>query len=195
MQSKIPMEEFVIEMLKSKLPANYYYHNYDHTLDVLDNVFEIGTHENCNEKELNLLKVAALWHDTGYIHTYAGHEEESCLLATEYLPQFGFSQKDIAAVNGMIMATKILQTPTNKLEEILADADLEYLGTNTAAEKAHLLFRELHFLNPSLDKQTWNKMQISFLESHHYFTDYCKQYKDPLRFNYLNKLREEEDQL
>ena len=192
MQSKNPMKEFVIEMLKTKLPANYYYHNYEHTLYVLNNVIEIGTHENCNEKELELLKAAALWHDTGYIHTYAGHEEESCILAKKHLLDYGFTDIEIDEINGMIMATKILQTPTNKLEEIMADADLEYLGTNTVAEKAHLLFKELHFLNPSLDEALWNKMQISFLESHHYFTDYCKQNKDPLRFVYLKKLMDAE---
>ena len=80
MQSKLSMILFVSDLLKSKLPANYYYHNVEHTLYVLQKVNEIGIQENCNEKELELLSAAALWHDTGYINTYAGHEEESCVL-------------------------------------------------------------------------------------------------------------------
>ena len=188
MQNKNTMKAFVIDMLKKELPTNYYYHNYEHTLYVYQKVIEIGTHENCSEKDIELLSAAALWHDTGYIHTYAGHEEESCVLAKNYLPHYGYTEKDIADIKGMIMATKILQTPTNKLEEIMADADLEYLGTNAVAEKAHLLFRELQSLNPSLNEAEWNKMQIAFLETHHYFTDYCKTNKDPLRHTYHEKL-------
>lgn len=188
MQSKLSMKLFVIELLKSELPSNYYYHNFEHTLYVLQKVNEIGIHEDCNEKELELLSAAALWHDTGYIHTYAGHEEESCLLAKKYLPKYGFTNNEIAEILGMIMATKILQTPTTKLEEIMADADLEYLGTNTVEEKAHLLFRELQSLTPSLNVTTWNKMQISFLETHHYFTNYCKINMDPSRYAYYKKL-------
>jgi uncharacterized protein len=188
MQNKIQMQQFVIEMLKEKLPVNYYYHNYEHTLYVQEKAIEIGTHENCTEKEIQLLSAAALWHDTGYIHIYTGHEEAGCLLAKKHLPLYGFSKKDIAIIIGMIMATKILQTPKNKLEEILADADLEYLGTDAVAEKAHLLFKELQFLNPSLTEEAWNRMQITFLEGHHYFTQYCKVNKDPLRYAYHKKL-------
>ena len=188
MQSKISMKLFVIDLLNSELPANYYYHNVEHTLYVLQTVSEIGINENCKEKELELLSAAALWHDTGYIHTYAGHEEESCLLAKKYLPEYGFTNNEIDEIMGMIMATKILQTPTTKLEEIMADADLEYLGTKTVQEKAHLLFKELQTITPSLNEETWNNMQISFLEKHHYFTNYCKINKDPLRYVYLKKL-------
>lgn len=55
----------------------------------------------------------------------------------------------------MIMATKIPQSPKNKLEEIIADADLEYLGTDEAAKKADDFFKELHHLHPSLTKEEW----------------------------------------
>jgi uncharacterized protein len=185
------MKEFVTDMLRRELPPNYYYHNYEHTLYVLEKVNEIGMHEKCTEEEMKLLRAAALWHDTGYVHTYAGHEEASCLLAKKYLPQYGFTQKEISDILGMIMATKLLQTPTNRLEEIMADADLEYLGTTCPAEKAYLLFRELQSLNPALSEFEWNKMQIAFLENHHYFTDYCKKNKDPLRHHYHKKLIKE----
>jgi predicted metal-dependent HD superfamily phosphohydrolase len=192
MQNKISMKQFVIDMLKKKLPANYYYHNDEHTLYVQEKAIEIGKHEGCNEKEIELLSAAALWHDTGYINAYTGHEEASCLLAKKYLPLYGYSEKDIVQIIGMIMATKILQTPTNKLEEILADADLEYLGTNAAAEIAHLLFKELQSLNSNLTVEAYNTLQIKFLNSHHYFTNYCKVNKDPIRNAYHKKLMEAE---
>lgn len=182
------MKDFVINLLKTKIPATYYYHNCDHSLYVIQKAAEIGKHENCSVKELELLTAAALWHDAGYINTYQGHEEAGCVLAREYLPGYGFSVEEINNICGMIMATKIPQSPTNKLEEIIADADLEYLGTKDAGTKADLFFKELHHLNPSLTKSDWDKTQVSFLQNHHYFTRYCKENKEPGKQNYLNEL-------
>ena len=182
------LNDLVINLLKTKIPPRYYYHNYEHTLYVIDKVIEIGSQENCSARELQLLSVAALWHDTGYINTYAGHEEESCRLARQYLPGYAFTNVDINKICGMIMATKIPQSPQNKPEEIIADADLEYLGTNNAAVQAKNLFKELNAINPLLTMQDWNKIEIDFLIAHHYFTDYCKAKKEHIKQAYLKSL-------
>lgn len=182
------MKNFVISLLKDNLPATYYYHNYKHTLYVIDKALEIGKSEGCTTEELELIQTAALWHDTGYIRTYKNHEEESCLLAREYLPGFGYSAEYIEKVCGMIMATKIPQLPKNKLEEILADADLEYLGSDCFITKADGLFREMQSLNNQLTIDKWNSMQVSFLEKHHYFTDFCKQHKESKKQQHLQQL-------
>ena len=179
---------FVTNLLKTKISASYYYHNYEHTLYVINKVIEIGEQENCTIKELELLRIAALWHDTGYIITYNGHEEESCKLARRHLTGYGYSSDDINAICAMIMATKIPQLPQNKLQQIIADADLEYLGTNNAAEYATNLFKELNAINSLLTKQDWNKIEIEFLTAHHYFTGYCKANKEPIKQAYLKSL-------
>ncbi|MFM6926034.1 MAG: HD domain-containing protein [Ferruginibacter sp.] len=182
------MNDFVINLLMTRIPANYYYHNYRHTLYVIDKVQEIGMQENCTVKDLQLLAAAALWHDAGYINTYAGHEEASCVLARQYLPGYGFGNEDISRICGMIMATKIPQSPQNKLEEIIADADLEYLGAANAAVLAHHLFQELHALNPSFTEADWNETEINFITNHRYFTDYCKAEKEQHKQSYLQSL-------
>ncbi|MEO5681693.1 MAG: HD domain-containing protein [Chitinophagaceae bacterium] len=188
MPSKLPMKDFVTGFLQNNIPPGYYYHNYIHTLYVTEKVVEIAEYEKCSPAEIELLQAAALWHDTGFINTYAGHEAESCRLARQYLPAYGYSPGDINRVCGMIMATKMPQSPQNKLETIIADADLEYLGTSTVQEKADSLFRELQYLNPSLTKLQWHKIQVSFLQAHHYFTQFCKEKRDPFKQVYLDGL-------
>ncbi|MEO6722119.1 MAG: HD domain-containing protein [Ferruginibacter sp.] len=188
MQNKQQMQQFVIDMLQEHLPVNYCYHNCEHSLYVQEVALQIGRYEKVTEKEMALLSAAALWHDTGYIETYAGHEEESCSLAKKYLPEFGFTTNEINLICGMIMATRVPQSPKTKLEEIIADADLAYLGTSHAAEKATDLFYELQSLNPSLTEAAWDKTQVSFLESHHYFTPYCKEKMEPVKQAYLAQL-------
>ena len=188
MQSRQDMSAFVVAMLKEKLSPFYFYHDYRHTLYVVDRAIEIGRCENCTEAELELLAAAALWHDTGFLNTYINHEQESCVLARKYLPEYGFSAADTAAVCGMIMATKMPQSPENKLEMIIADADLEYLGTASVEEKAADLYKELQHRTPSLSKTQWNKTQIAFLEAHQYFTPFCKKKKAPAKQAYLHRL-------
>lgn len=189
MQSDVQMTAFVIDLLKRELPATYYYHDPAHTLYVLDKIIEIAEHENCTKKEIALLRTAALWHDVGFINIYNGHEKESCSLAKKYLPGYGYSADDIHTICGMIMATKMPQSPHNKLEEIIADADLEYLGTDNAAAMAERLFRELHALNPTLTMAQWHKQQITFLQHHDYFTRFCKENREPVKSAYLKELK------
>ena len=188
MQSKLRMKAFVTDLLKNKLPSTYYYHDYAHTMYVMHKAVEIAHHEKCTEEEIELLITAALWHDTGFIHVYDNHEEEGCALAKKYLPEYGYSNDEIDKICGMIMATKIPQSPKNKLEEIIADADLEYLGTTSASEKANDLFKERQHLNPALTREQWKQIEISFLQKHHYFTEYCKENTAPGKAAYLISL-------
>lgn len=182
------LQTFVVNLLKEKLPPFYYYHNVEHTLYVQQKVVEIGERETCTENEIEALKIAALWHDVGFINTYMRHEEEGCKLVRLYMPGYGYSDTEIASLCGMIMATRMPQSPKNKLEEIIADADLEYLGTPAAAVRAEKLFHELHHQSPSLSRAQWEKTQIGFLDKHRYFTPYCKATKEPLKQAYLRSL-------
>lgn len=179
------MKLFVVDLLKEKLSPFYYYHNYGHTLYVFDKVIEIGQQEDCTEKEIDLLSAAALWHDAGFINTYNNHEKAGCQLAQQYLPAYGYDATDINTICGMIMVTKMPQHPQTKLETIIADADLEYLGTYTVEEKAANLFRELQHINPSLTKAQWHKTQVGFLQKHQYFTHFCKENREPVKREYL----------
>ncbi len=188
MQSNQHMKDFVIGLLNTKLSKFYYYHNVGHTLYVVQKVIEIGQHEKCSAKEIDLLSTAALWHDAGFINVYTGHEEEGCKMVQQYLPGYGYNSSDIAVICGMIMATKLPHRPNNKLEEIIADADLEYLGTESAAEKANDLYKELHHLNPQLTRAAWNNVQIDFCKQHHYFTAFCKKNKTPQKLIYIQTL-------
>ncbi len=189
MDTEQRMMDFVEELINNSVAATYPYHNFRHTLYVYDKTLEIAADEKCSASDLRLLKAAALWHDTGYINIYYGHEEESCIQAKKYLPDFGFHPDEIYVICGMIMATKIPQTPHNLLEEIIADADLEYLGTNEVEKQANDLFEELKILNPYLHEELWNRTQIFFLEHHTYFTNFCKQHREQRKHDYLNGLK------
>ena len=113
----------IVKILDDNLPKHLAYHNVNHTLYVLDKAEYIAKKENIKKADIQLLRVAALYHDIGFVKSHVEHEKEGCNIAKRQLKTYGYSEDDIATVCGMIMATRIPQNPKNKLEEILADAD------------------------------------------------------------------------
>jgi HD superfamily phosphodiesterase len=188
-QSLNTIKDAVIQLLENGLSDKLTYHNVSHTLYVLQQVEIIAKKENLNENDLMLLQVATLFHDSGFIKTPINHETESCNIARKYLREFGFTNEKIEIICGMIMATKIPQQPKNKLEMIIADADLEYLGTASYHEIASGLYKELKNFNNNLTSKDWLHIQIQFLENHYYFTPYCLLHKHPIKVANLSELK------
>lgn len=179
------IEDFVIGKLKRELPKELYYHGVHHTLDVLNSAQMIGKEEKISEDEMFLLKVAVLYHDAGFVKVYKNHEAIACEMAKTELPKSGFSAKEIDIVCGMILATKIPQNPHTQLEKIIADADLEYLGTDKFEKIGRTLFEEVKiFLDVESERQ-WNIIQMNFLKSHRYFTAFCKKNREAEKQKHL----------
>lgn len=177
---------FIIAKLEKELPPYLSYHSVDHTHMVLKHSLELAAAENIGGEDLDILTTAALFHDTGFIEKYTGHEEVSCSYAKQWLPQFNYSGEQIDAVCELIMATKIPQSPTNHLAKILCDADLYYLGTDEYGVMAEKLYPEFLKEGIANDKMEWQRQQIAFLESHSYFTKSAKEkLSDKLKKNVI----------
>jgi len=172
------VEQHIVGILKRDLPNNLYYHGLHHTMDVLRSAEQIGKHEKLSEEEMLLLKVAVLYHDAGFTKTYRNHEEIGCDMAKADLPGFGFTAEEIEIICGMIRATKIPQNPKNKMEYIIADADLEYLGTDDFERIGRTLFEEIKIYLGVESERQWNIIQVGFLKGHSYHTNFCKKHRE-----------------
>lgn len=183
--------ENLMDRFKNNLPNYLTYHNAAHTRYVLDKATLIAQAEKIEGEQLYLVKVAALYHDSGFLNRMVDHENEGCEIVKAELPPHGFSAVQIHEICQMITATKIPQRPQNLLGKIVADADLEYLGTDLFDLGSQRLFDELRHFNTDLTHLEWLKIQIGFLESHQYHTDYCKKFRQPKKMEHLARLREE----
>lgn len=164
-------EKHILYRLQQELDHNLSYHCIDHTIDVYHKTIEIAQLEGITHPEdLILLKTAALFHDAGFIFNYQNHEQMSIEIAQSTLIQFAYTPAAIEQICILIEATKIPQKPTNKLAEILADADLDYLGRDDYYTIADTLFQEFKYKSIIKTEEEWLKIQISFLEHHTYFT-------------------------
>jgi uncharacterized membrane-anchored protein YitT (DUF2179 family)/predicted metal-dependent HD superfamily phosphohydrolase len=162
--------EFILNRLQQELPAHFTYHHTDHILDVYRAAERIGRQEGITDTQMKWLLTAAWYHDTGFLVGPDGHEEESCRIAKETLPQFEYSDDDIEVICGLIRATRMPQSPRNHLEQILCDADLDYLGRDDFFPISDKLYKELALAGKIGHKQEWDMAQVKFMENHHYFT-------------------------
>lgn len=183
------LEEFILEKLEQGLPKNLYYHNLKHTVDVYTQVELIGRSENLGAEDILLLRTAALFHDAGHMIDYSTHEEMSVKLVREILPEYYYSQEQIDIVSQLIMATKMPPRPKNLLEQIMCDADLDYLGRVDFLPVSNKLYQELHEHGKVGTLREWNELQIKFIESHQYFTSTARRLRNVNKNSQLAKLR------
>lgn len=183
-------EKYILKQLEDRLDATLFYHGIHHTLDVVNASAEIAALEGIHDEEtLLLLRTAALYHDSGFMTTYQGHEEAGCAITREVLQDFGYNAAQIETICGMIMATKIPQTPKNTLEMILCDADLDYLGRAGFESIAATLFEELKARDMVEDIPAWDAVQVRFLEAHAYWTASEQKRRDATKQRHLQQLK------
>lgn len=183
------LEEFILEKLEKGLPKNLYYHNLKHTVDVYTQVELIGRSENLTDEELLLIRTAALFHDAGHLIDYSTHEEMGVKLAREILPEYRYTERQIQIISDLILATKLPPKPKNLLEEIICDADLDYLGRTDFIPVSNNLYRELREHGKVGSLHDWNQMQMKFIDSHQYFTNTARRLRNVNKKSQLENLR------
>jgi uncharacterized protein len=181
-------EAYILGKLRHGLPAQRTYHSLAHTLDVYSTAVEIAATEQVEAEGVDLLRIAALYHDAGYLIQDHAHEEGSCVLVHEVLPNFGYSPEQVDAVCAMVMATRIPQHPADQLQRILCDADLDYLGRPDFFQVGHALFVELRHYGGLATEREWNELQASFLKQHTYFTERSQRLREPTKQLHLARV-------
>jgi adenylate cyclase len=164
------IQEIVLDKLERELPDYLFYHNVKHTVDVVTEVELIGWGEGCTDEEILLLKTAGLFHDVGHTVAYDNHEYHGTVIAKEMLPKYKYSPEQIERICAIIMSTKLPPKPTNLLEDIICDSDLDYLGRSDFIPVSNTLFEELKAQNKMGSLNDWNKIQVKFISGHQYFT-------------------------
>jgi adenylate cyclase len=172
------IQEIILDKLERELSSYLFYHNVKHTVDVVTEVELIGWGEGCSDEEILLLKTAGLFHDVGHTVTYDGHEFQGTLIAREMLPKYNYTPEQIERICSIIMSTKLPPMPTNLLEEIICDSDLDYLGRSDFIPVSNTLFEELKAQNKMGSLNDWNKIQVKFISGHQYFTNTARSLRE-----------------
>lgn len=191
------IEQTILDLLEKNLPPNLYYHNVKHTVDVVTEVELIGWAEGLDPDQILLLKIAALFHDAGHIVDYKNHEHQGTLLARQILPRYNINQDRIETICRLIMATQIPPNPQDKMEEIICDSDLDYLGRTDFIPVSNTLYKELKERQMIGSWSEWNQMQLNFIKKHQYFTETARNLREvnkQQQIERLQKLLKEEEE-
>ena len=167
-------KEYVGGFIGENFSEKICYHNIDHTLDVVEAAEKIGKYCKISNEDLEIVIIAAWFHDTGYYLGCKNHEKSSASIAKDYLMSEHFDSLKIEKVINCILSTKMPQKPSNSLEEIICDADLFHLATEGFFDKSELLLHEITLLNKDMIIENWLVENKEFVESHDYHTPYGK---------------------
>lgn len=178
----------IIEELKEKLPDYLTYHSIDHIIDVANVCNDYIDYYDIPKEMARLIRIAAICHDYGFVLSPLDHEESSIVAIQPFLTPI-LTTEEVEIINGMIRATKVPQEPKTFYEEILADADLDYLGRKDYNGISDKLFNEYLHFDVVSNKIEWLDLQIWFLENHKFHTDFAKKNREKLKFDKIKELK------
>ncbi len=168
-------EQFITNLLNQEMPVKLTYHTLEHTVKVVKNVLLIGAEEGLTSEEMDILQIAAWYHDAGYTIAYQGHEAESVHIADSFLSELMVDQEIRKKVAECIMTTTFPQNATSRAAEVLCDADFMHLGQEDYFELADKLFQEQKEIGIRNVKQAeFNNESVKLFEEHSFYTNYCK---------------------
>lgn len=170
-------ETYTTQFFAEHLTPDFTYHNQAHTQEVVQAVDQMSRFYSLSESDYVVVMVAAWLHDLGNLTGPSdGHEERGAALASSFLADLDASSELIRKVQACILATRMPQAPTNRLEEILCDADLFHLGSTDYPDYQKRLRKEQeNRTGVEIPGKSWRQQNISLLESHRYFTDYAQE--------------------
>ncbi|MDX1627593.1 MAG: DUF5706 domain-containing protein [Fulvivirga sp.] len=186
--------EYAEEVIGS-LPENYYYHNLEHTQEVVKAAIEIGQESNLSNEDLENVLIASWFHDTGYSCGTESHENESIRLMKEKLTAWNASPEKIYAISKIIESTKMPQSPRDLMSEVMCDADMYHLACSDFMEKSENLRKELiELCGKNIPPEEWKQVTYNFIKDHNYFTNYGQTILAPIKAKNLSTLKKETPQ-
>jgi hypothetical protein len=173
-------QKYVTARFAENHNAKLIYHNLDHTLNVVDACKKIAGECGISGTELEMLLVAAWFHDVGYLSKLDNHEEVSAMEARRFLAKNAADETFIRQVENCILATKIPQDPHDRLSAILCDADLFHVSQPDFLENVHFFWDEIKAINGIQQPDSFYlENTLRFFEAHYFKTKYGKTILDP----------------
>jgi uncharacterized protein len=160
----------VLQTMREELDVHLFFHDIRHTLDVLEQAVAIGAREEVSPEELCLLKVAALYHDIGYIKGRKNHEDSSVKLFLQGANQFGLNDEHKSRIVSCIRSTNFFLKPEGQLEKIMADANLDYLGREDFIQIENTIYLEYLSDGDVTCRLEWYDRLLKYMQSHQFNT-------------------------
>lgn len=175
-QLLLNIENYVFNLFKDNLSLDFTYHNFMHTVKVVEAIKTLSAEEQIPTDLQEKLLIAGWFHDTGYTKTVQGHENESAIIAKQYLIAHNFDENYINEIQDYILITTLNRVPKTIGEAIVKDADNYHLGEVEYPKISELLRDEISKIcKKEFTDYEWHlENRNFFLNVHHFYTDSAK---------------------
>jgi predicted metal-dependent HD superfamily phosphohydrolase len=189
-------EEFVKDHFAQNVDSRYTFHSFAHTRRTVKNAILLGENSSISASDLEIVNIAALFHDCGIAEMYEGHEDKSMEIAKQFLEGQNYPAENIEKVIGCINSTKPENNSENLLEKILHDANLIHLGKKNYFKRNKELLKEWkNVLSKSVSNDEWIRINIKFISENDFETDYAQEKFGDQRLLNLSALQESMERL
>jgi HD superfamily phosphodiesterase len=183
--------EFVSKLLNENLPSEFTYHNLIHAREVFEAVTELGKNSGLPDEELEIIQVAAWFHDTGFIKGYLDHEYKSIEIVKEFLENICYPDKKTDRITEIIIMTEMANIPSSLSDKIIKDADILHIGKEDCCSKCLALKSELESIDhKKITESEWLHSSLDFINGTLFFTDYAKSKYEEGRQKNISRLNE-----
>ena len=164
--------------------------SYEHAIDVMQRAIYLSEQENLPVDEIEMMALAGLFHDTGFIVMYDKNEPIWAKIASNYLKSINYDKNKIKLIEQIILATDPDYTnPKNIYEKIIKDADMDNLWRDDFQKKSNDIKKELETVKKiKIKDPEWHHSLVDLLISHKFNTDVQRKERDKKKQENLNKM-------
>lgn len=188
---RLPVNEQIFAVLAHDLAPTLHYHAVQHSRDVFEETVRFALHDQIDARKIELLSIAAAYHDAGYMEQYADNEPIGAAMASRAMKQQGgYTQSEINEVSQMILSTQLKVTPEGgtrveltPFAGYLMDADLGSFGREDFFEKCQQLIDETGAPPEALYQQAWR-----LISNHIWYTRAARELREAKRQQNLKEL-------
>ena len=188
--------DHVQAFFEESISNSYVYHDFQHTRYVVDMALHIAEGYELTEKELEIIQLAAWFHDTGYDQGQEGHEERGVAYAREFLKPYNYPEEDLQKIEQAILATRYPHDPHTLLDEIVCDADLSHLGNEWYWDRCGKVRQEMMITKDLvMSDQEWVDFEIGFVTKHNYHTRVAQELFNKQKERHIRQLLKQKQRL
>ncbi len=185
----LDVETYAVNFITRNVPKEYAFHDLQHTIIVVEAAHEIGKAMNLDKDALEILQIAAWFHDMGYDQGKEDHEERGCEYAANFLKPLSYPPEKLEKIQNCILATHLNHTPQTDLERIICDADLSHLGRRNYWDRCERVRQEIAVTRDTvMTDEEWVSFELGFMQAHSFNTKVAQELYGARKNKHIQKL-------
>ncbi len=185
----LDVESYAVNFITRNISKDYAFHDLQHTISVVEAAHKIGKSMDLNEASLEILQIAAWFHDMGYDQGREGHEERGCEYVANFLRPFNYPADKLEKIQNCIRATHLNHPAKTELEKIICDADLSHLGRRNYWDRCDLIRQEIATTRDTvMTDEEWVSFELGFMQAHSFNTPIAQELYGNRKIKHIQKL-------